>query len=144
MSLPSKCASSLCWWLLVVKKLCVDDEGYIAFNGVTFMPASARRFWFTSWKGIHKQSTMIKKAYAFPCLRVEVIPAPWRGNPKWRLASHILILGTRFEWSASRPGPFIGGEKVFHWVGGWEKYFLATQGIQPHSSMVVYAQYWLG
>jgi hypothetical protein len=42
----------------------------------------------------------------------------------WRsggIASRILHFGTRWEWSASRPGRFNLREKapVTHWIGGW-------------------------
>jgi hypothetical protein len=43
------------------------------------------------------------------------------GNYGYSLVYLLTLALTRGEWSASRPGPFIQGERApgTHWIGGW-------------------------
>jgi hypothetical protein len=65
---------------------------------------------------------------------------------------HIFLTSTlaRSEWSASRPGRFISGERVTgtHWIGGWtnprdgldnveKRKFLTLPGLELRSLVVV-------
>jgi hypothetical protein len=83
----------------------------------------------------------------------ELSAMPWRHMGEWRYSSTFLDLGTRWRWSASRPGRFTAGEGApgTHWIGSWvgplsgsgrrgEKSSISgnrTQAVQPDWAITV-------